>query len=39
MKDKILAGVPLQQLKPLSLDSEKITIGASFIPAQVILTQ
>ncbi|XP_038577250.1 RNA-binding protein 44 isoform X1 [Micropterus salmoides] len=36
MKDKILAGVPLQQLKPLSVDSEKITIGASFIPAQII---
>ncbi|XP_044073793.1 RNA-binding protein 44 isoform X3 [Siniperca chuatsi] len=36
MKDKISAGVPLQQLKPLSVDSEKITTGASYIPAQII---
>ncbi|XP_074513703.1 RNA-binding protein 44 isoform X1 [Sebastes fasciatus] len=36
MRDKILAGVPLEQLKPLSVDSEKITTGASYIPAQII---
>ncbi|TDH06531.1 hypothetical protein EPR50_G00114400 [Perca flavescens] len=36
MKDKILTGVPLEQLKPLSVDSEKITTGASYIPAQII---
>ncbi len=31
----MLAGVPLEQLKPLSVDSEKIATGASYIPAQV----
>ncbi|XP_039675034.1 RNA-binding protein 44 isoform X2 [Perca fluviatilis] len=36
MKDKILTGVPLEQLKPLSVDSEKITTCASYIPAQII---
>ncbi|XP_071339294.1 RNA-binding protein 44 isoform X2 [Trachinotus anak] len=36
MRDKILEGVPLKQLEPLSVDSEKITAGASYIPAQVI---
>eukprot|EP00064_Thunnus_orientalis_P002863 superscaffoldBa00000223_g2871 len=36
MRDKILAGVPLEQLKPLSVDSEKIIKGASYIPAQII---
>ncbi|XP_032371287.1 RNA-binding protein 44 isoform X2 [Etheostoma spectabile] len=36
MKDKILTGVPLEQLKPLSVDSEKITTGASYSPAQII---
>lgn len=37
MRDKILAGVPLEQLKPLSVDSEKIITGASYIPTQVRL--
>ncbi|XP_044221151.1 RNA-binding protein 44 isoform X2 [Thunnus albacares] len=36
MRDKILAGFPLEQLKPLSVDSEKIIKGASYIPAQII---
>ncbi|KAM9347607.1 RNA-binding protein 44 [Symphorus nematophorus] len=36
MKDKILSGVPLEQLKSLSVDSEQITTGASYIPAQII---
>ncbi|XP_051260807.1 RNA-binding protein 44 isoform X2 [Dicentrarchus labrax] len=36
MRDKILAGVPLEQLKPLSVDSEKIATGASYIPAQIV---
>ncbi|XP_023260710.1 RNA-binding protein 44 isoform X1 [Seriola lalandi dorsalis] len=36
MRDKILEGVPLEQLKPLTVDSEKITAGASYIPAQII---
>ncbi|XP_070771062.1 LOW QUALITY PROTEIN: RNA-binding protein 44 [Enoplosus armatus] len=36
MKDKILAGVPLQQLKPLFVESEKVTTGASYIPAQIL---
>lgn len=35
MRDKILAGVPLEQLKPLSVDCEKIITGASYIPTQV----
>ncbi|XP_040004806.1 RNA-binding protein 44 [Xiphias gladius] len=35
MRDEILEGVPLEQLKPLSVDSEKIIIGASYIPAQI----
>ncbi|XP_022595875.1 RNA-binding protein 44 [Seriola dumerili] len=36
MRDKILEGVPLEQLKPLTVDSEKITAGTSYIPAQII---
>ncbi|XP_073330149.1 RNA-binding protein 44 isoform X2 [Pagrus major] len=36
MRDKILAGVPLKELKPLSVDSEKITTGARYIPAEII---
>ncbi|XP_035860340.1 RNA-binding protein 44 [Sander lucioperca] len=36
MRDKLSTGVPLEQLKPLSVDSEKITTGASYIPAQII---
>lgn len=38
MRDEILAGVPLEQLEPLSVDSEKTTTGASYIPAQVRLS-
>lgn len=37
MRDKILAGVPLEQLKPLSVDCEKIITGGSYIPTQVRL--
>lgn len=37
MKRQILMGVPLEQLKPLSVNSEKITAGARYIPAQVRL--
>ncbi|KAK5920528.1 hypothetical protein CgunFtcFv8_024329 [Champsocephalus gunnari] len=36
MGDQILAGVPLEQLKPLSVDSEKTTTGGSYIPAQMV---
>ncbi|XP_029314287.1 RNA-binding protein 44 isoform X2 [Cottoperca gobio] len=36
MRDKILGGVRLQQLKPLSVDSEKIITGTSYVPAQII---
>ncbi|KAM6978346.1 RNA-binding protein 44 [Tautogolabrus adspersus] len=36
MRDQILAGVTLAQLKPLSVDCEKLTTGASYIPAQII---
>ncbi|XP_030284225.1 RNA-binding protein 44 isoform X5 [Sparus aurata] len=36
MRDKILAGVPLKELKPLSVDCEKITTGAHYIPAEII---
>ncbi|CAK6967641.1 RNA-binding protein 44 [Scomber scombrus] len=35
MRDKILAGVPLEQLKPLSVDCEKIVTQASYIPTQI----
>lgn len=38
MRDKILAGVPLKELKPLSVDCEKITTGSRYIPAEVRLT-
>ncbi|XP_063743716.1 RNA-binding protein 44 isoform X2 [Eleginops maclovinus] len=36
MRDQILAGVPLEQLKPLSVDSEEITTGGRYIPAQMV---
>ncbi|XP_041662156.1 RNA-binding protein 44 isoform X2 [Cheilinus undulatus] len=36
MRDQILAGVPLQQLKPLSVDCTKITTGEYYTPAQII---
>lgn len=37
-RDKILQGVPLEQLRPLSVDSEKITTAAScYTPAKVRL--
>ncbi|KAM7380184.1 hypothetical protein PAMP_003497 [Pampus punctatissimus] len=36
MRDKILAGVPLEQLKPLSVDSEQIIKGTSYTPTQLI---
>ncbi|XP_005475271.1 RNA-binding protein 44 isoform X2 [Oreochromis niloticus] len=36
MKSKIQAGLPLQQLKPLSVDSGEILTGSSYIPAQMI---
>ncbi|XP_042349987.1 RNA-binding protein 44, partial [Plectropomus leopardus] len=36
MRDKIVAGVPLEQLESLSVDSEKITTGARYSPAQII---
>ncbi|CAB1445314.1 unnamed protein product [Pleuronectes platessa] len=36
MRDQILEGVPLEQLKPLCVDSEKIITGASYIPAHII---
>ncbi|XP_047458025.1 RNA-binding protein 44 isoform X2 [Mugil cephalus] len=35
MKQEILAGVPLEQLKPLSVDSENIIRRTSYVPAQV----
>lgn len=35
MKSKIQAGAPLQQLKPLSVDSGEIVTGGNYIPAQV----
>ncbi|KAK2905685.1 hypothetical protein Q8A73_009628 [Channa argus] len=36
MRGKILEGVPLEHLKPLSVDSEKITTAVSrYIPAQI----
>ncbi|XP_026232738.1 RNA-binding protein 44 isoform X2 [Anabas testudineus] len=36
LRDKILEGVPLEQLKPLSVDSAMITTAAPYIPAQII---
>ncbi|KAG7502303.1 RNA-binding protein 44 isoform X1 [Solea senegalensis] len=36
MRDQILDGVPLQQLKPLCVDSEKISSGTSYTPALMI---
>ncbi|XP_070693791.1 RNA-binding protein 44 [Pempheris klunzingeri] len=35
MRAEILAGVPLEQLKPLSVDTDEITTGARYIPAQL----
>ncbi|KAM6986613.1 RNA-binding protein 44 [Aplochiton taeniatus] len=36
MRAKIQAGVPLDRLKPLSVDSQKVTTGACYVPAQII---
>ncbi|MED6250056.1 hypothetical protein ATANTOWER_023991, partial [Ataeniobius toweri] len=36
MKHQILMGVPLEQLRPLCVESEKITTGACYIPVQII---
>ncbi|XP_068590332.1 RNA-binding protein 44 isoform X2 [Cebidichthys violaceus] len=36
MRDEILAGVPLEQLKPLSVDCETIATRATCIPAKII---
>ncbi|XP_054471447.1 RNA-binding protein 44 isoform X2 [Anoplopoma fimbria] len=36
MRGKIRAGVPLEKLKPLSVDPEKITTCASYIPAKIM---
>ncbi|XP_067117211.1 RNA-binding protein 44 [Osmerus mordax] len=36
MREKILAGIPLDQLKPLAVDSQKITSATCYIPAQII---
>ncbi|XP_072253753.1 RNA-binding protein 44 [Leuresthes tenuis] len=36
MKRRLLTGVPLERLQPLSVDSEEVTTGARYTPAQVI---
>ncbi|KAG7219722.1 hypothetical protein INR49_018885 [Caranx melampygus] len=36
MRDKILAGVPLEHLKPLTVDSEQVPAGAGYTPAQIV---
>ncbi|KAK9537268.1 hypothetical protein VZT92_004901 [Zoarces viviparus] len=36
MRDEIVAGVPLEQLRPLSVDSETVTTRVTFIPAKTI---
>ncbi|XP_047225938.1 RNA-binding protein 44 isoform X3 [Girardinichthys multiradiatus] len=36
MKHQILMGVPLEQLRPLCVEFEKITTGACYIPVQII---
>lgn len=35
MRRQILAGTSLDDLRPLSVDSEKITTGANYSPAMV----
>ena len=35
MREKIQAGIPLDQLKPLAVDSQKITSATCYIPSQV----
>ncbi|XP_023192287.1 RNA-binding protein 44 isoform X1 [Xiphophorus maculatus] len=35
-KNQILAGVPLEQLNPLCVESEKITAGACYVPEQIL---
>lgn len=39
LRENILEGVPLEQLKPLSVDCEKITTAATYIPAQARRSQ
>lgn len=36
MRAEILAGVPLKQLKPLSVDCGRIMTGSCYVPAQII---
>ncbi|XP_043987019.1 RNA-binding protein 44 isoform X2 [Gambusia affinis] len=36
MKNQILTGVPLEQLSPLCVESEKITTGACYVPEQIL---
>ncbi|XP_059199339.1 RNA-binding protein 44 isoform X2 [Centropristis striata] len=36
MRDQIVAGVPLERLKPLSVDYEERTTGERYIPAQIV---
>lgn len=36
MRHKILAGVPLEQLKPLSVDCKEKSSGGGYIPSQVV---
>ncbi|XP_014845258.1 PREDICTED: RNA-binding protein 44 isoform X1 [Poecilia mexicana] len=36
MKHQILTGVPLGQLSPLCVESEKITAGACYVPEQIL---
>ncbi|KAM3862261.1 RNA-binding protein 44 [Diretmus argenteus] len=38
MRDKILAGVALEQLKPLTVDSQQMTTETHYIPEQVRIT-
>nr|XP_029492349.1 RNA-binding protein 44 isoform X1 [Oncorhynchus nerka]XP_029492357.1 RNA-binding protein 44 isoform X1 [Oncorhynchus nerka] len=36
MRRRVLSGIPLDQLRPLSVDSQRITSGTSYVPQHII---
>ncbi|KAK6309962.1 hypothetical protein J4Q44_G00198430 [Coregonus suidteri] len=36
MRRQVLSGIPLDQLRPLSVDSQRITSGTSYVPQQIV---
>ncbi|KAM9448623.1 RNA-binding protein 44 isoform 13-T15 [Salvelinus alpinus] len=36
MRRQVLSGIPLDQLRPLSVDSQRITSGTSYVPQHII---